>query len=132
MRPNPLAVLARLRGAETMAARRHLAEDLARCEAAERTALAAARALLEEGRHGGGYAAWLPRGVAQRDAAAAAARQAGLRAEQAGVALAAARAAERAVEELAGLQAATLRRAALRDAQRALDEAGARGHLTRF
>jgi len=126
MRRDPLAVLARLRGAEVMTARRRMAEEAALRAAAEEGAEAAARALEEEARHGGDYAAWLPRGLALRDAAAGEAQRAGERAAEAGLALAGARAAERAVEMLAERRAADSRRRALRDEQRALDEAAVR------
>jgi hypothetical protein len=110
-----------------MLARRDLAEATAAREMAEARAQDAAAALVEEGRQGGpAYAAWLPRGINQRDKATEAARQAEGRVTQAAAALAATRAAERAVERLAEVHAAEARREAQRAEQRMLDEAGAR------
>jgi len=127
MKPDPLAVLGRLRGAEVMLARRHLAERTAARDAAEMRAGAAAAALREEARHDGpDYAAWLPRGVALRDAAAEDARLAHRHAEDATATLATARAAERAVEWLAVNRAAEMRRKVLQAEQRMLDEVGSR------
>ncbi|MFH5924834.1 hypothetical protein [Roseomonas xinghualingensis] len=127
MKPDPLAVLARLRGAEVMLARRDLTEEAAARDAAEMRVGAAAAALREEAQHAGpDYAAWLPRGTALRDAAAEAARLAGLRTGEAAAALAAARAAERAVERLAASRAAEMRRKVLQAEQRMLDEVGSR------
>lgn len=103
-----------------------MSEEAALREAAEAEALSAAEALVEEAGHGLDYAAWLPRGLALRDAAEAGAHQAQQRAAEAALALANARAAERAVESLATSRAAEARRRALRDEQRLLDEAGAR------
>lgn len=125
MKRDPLAVLARLRGAKVMAARRRIAEEALLHQAAAERARAAASALVEEGRHGEHYATWLPRGMALRDAAAAETERAALRVSDAGAALAAARAAERAVESLAEMRAEGARRALTRAEQRALDEAGA-------
>ncbi|MBB5693120.1 hypothetical protein [Muricoccus pecuniae] len=129
---DPLAVLARLRNAEVMEARRRLMESaIAREEAAAREA-AAERALQEEAMSGHpAFAAWLPRGLAARDATAAEHRLAEARSAEAASALGVARAAERAVEKLAELRAAEAERARRRAEQRALDEAGARGFSPR-
>ncbi|TPG48423.1 hypothetical protein EAH89_22850 [Roseomonas nepalensis] len=121
-----LAVLARLRNAEVAAARRRVAEEAARREAAEMAARSADEALVAEARHGTGYVAWLPRGLALRAAAEDEARRAQERAAEAILSLAAARASERAVESLSEMRAAEARRRARRDEQRRLDEAGAR------
>ena len=121
-----LALRARLRTAEVAAARRRMAEEAALRELAEAEALSATEALVREAGHGVDYAAWLPRGLALRDAAEAGAHHAQQRAAEAALALANARAAGRAVESLAESRAAEARRRALRDEQRLLDEAGAR------
>jgi hypothetical protein len=131
MRRDPLAVLLRLRGVETLLARRRLAEDLAAGAAAETKAEAARVALGEEARSAGGadHAAWLPRGLAERDRAVEETRRAGARAVESATALGTARAAERAVERLAETRAAEARREAVRREQVQLDEAGAQVRL---
>ena len=121
-----LAVLARLRGAEVLAARRQVMEEAGLHQAAEQRAQAAASAVVEEGRHGEDYGAWLPRGMALRAAAAAEAERAARRVSDASAALAVARAAERAVEALAEMREEDARRTLMRAEQRVLDEAGAR------
>lgn len=126
MKRDPLAVLARLRGAEVMAARRQMMEEAALHQAAEERAQAAALAIVEEGRYGEDYGAWLPRGMALRAAAAAEAERAARRVLDASAALAVARAAERAVESLAEMREEEARRTLMRAEQRVLDEAGAR------
>jgi hypothetical protein len=127
MRRAPLAVLARLRSAEVMLARRDLAGEAAMRDAAEAREAEAEKALREEAQRGGpDYAAWLPRGLGQRDAAARESYQAARLAAEAAAVLAAARAAERAVEQLASARAADARREALREEQRRLDETGLR------
>ena len=84
---------------------------IAREEAAAREA-AAERALQEEAMSGHpAFAAWLPRGLAARDATAAEHRRAETRSAEAASALGVARAAERAVEKLAELQATEVERA---------------------
>ncbi|HEY8614407.1 MAG TPA: hypothetical protein VIL69_24360, partial [Roseomonas sp.] len=94
MRRDPLAVLARLRSAEVMQARRHLAEEAVEREAATAQERAATDALLAEALRGGpAHAAWLPRGLAIREAASGEARLAATRAEEAAAALGVARAA---------------------------------------
>ncbi|MCR0981574.1 hypothetical protein [Roseomonas populi] len=125
MRRDPLAVLARLRGAEVMEARRRVAEAASVRALAEARAMEAGEALLREAAIGGAdHAAWLPRGLAMREAAEESVRCAHARAEEAAIGLGAARAAERAVEDLAALRAAEARRAALRAEGQVLDEAG--------
>ncbi len=131
-----LAALARLRRFETAVARRHVAERVGAAAAAEVRHASAAEALrteaaiasADEAAGGGGvalYAAWLPRGLALRDRAAAALRLEERRLEEARAALATARLAERAVEGLAQDRAAAARRLAARRAQQRLDERAA-------
>lgn len=123
---DPLAVLARLRGAEVMEARRRVADAASALALAEAGVAEAGTALRREAGIGGpDHAAWLPRGLAARDAAERATRRAVAEAEEAAVRLGTARAAERAVEDLAALRAAEARRGALRAEGRLLDEAGA-------
>jgi flagellar biosynthesis chaperone FliJ len=99
---DPLATLARLRKLETDLARQRLAESLGRVAAAEARAIAAAGALRSE--QGAGppvdYAAWLRRGLAERDRAARALALTEARSEQARTGLAGARTAERSLERL--------------------------------
>ncbi len=120
-----LAVLARLRRFEVAAGRRRLAEAIAAGVEAELRRVAAATALQGEAAAGdaGAYAAWLPRGLAERDRAAAALHLAEERVAGARAALTAARTAERVVELLQERQDAATRRTAARRAQAALDEA---------
>ncbi|MBP0492021.1 hypothetical protein [Roseomonas indoligenes] len=126
MRRDPLAVLARLRGAAVMEARRRVSEAALARALAEAGVAEAGAALRREADIGGpDHAVWLPRGLAARDSAEAGVRSAAARAEEAAVGLGAARAAERAVEELAALRDAEARRKALRAEGRLLDEAGA-------
>ena len=125
---DPLAVLARLRGIAVMEARRSLAEESTAHAAAEERERSAAQALRDEARHAGAeYAAWLPRGLALREAAGGALRVAEGRLAEATAALGGARASERSVERLAELREEESRRLLQRAEQRALDEAGARG-----
>jgi hypothetical protein len=125
---DPLAVLARLRGIAVMEARRSLAEEATVRADAEERERAAGRALRDEARHAGAeYAAWLPRGLAEREAAGGELRIAEARVAEATAALGDARAAERSVERLAELREEEARRLVQRAEQRALDEAGARG-----
>jgi hypothetical protein len=123
--PDPLAALARLRRFELAAARRRLADRLAGLAAAEARCAAAAAALAAEAAAGDGaaYAAWLPRGRAERDRAAGALRVAEDRMAAAQAELGAARAAAHLVESLQERRAALARRQAVRDAQSALDDA---------
>jgi hypothetical protein len=123
--PDPLAALARLRRFELAAARRRLADRLAGLAAAEARRDAAAAALAAEATAGNGaaYAAWLPRGRAERDRAAGALRVAEGRMAAAQAELGAARAAAHLVELLQAQRAALALRQAACDAQSALDEA---------
>lgn len=120
--PDPLVTLARLGRLKTEEARRRLSERLDALGAAEARQAAAQEALAAEAdqaRSGevseapvpvGAYAAWLPRGLAERDRAAAALRLQAGRAEAAREALAGSRAEERAVELLREARAAERRR----------------------
>lgn len=128
MPADPLAVLARLRGLETCAAQQRLATQLGRVAAAAARVAAAEGALLEERGAGdpAGYAAWLPRALAERDRAALAERLAEDSLQAAQSALAECRAAERAVARLREQRAAEARRQAGRRQQALLDDAAQR------
>jgi len=127
MARDALATLARLRQIETEAARRRLGQAVGRAEVALLAEAAAGAALTAEATApGADYAAWLPRGLAQRERAGLARRRAEAGMAEAAAALGEARAAERAVERLAAERDRERRRAAQRRAQAALDEAVAR------
>ena len=127
-RPDPLASLARLRRLETGVARRRVAEEADRLLAAEARAEAAQTALLAE--QGAGtpadYAAWVKRGVAERDRAALGVAHAADRAARGRAALAEARVAERCIEQLMRDRAAAARALGQRKAQAATDDAAGR------
>ena len=128
-RPDPLASLARLRRLETGAARRRLAEDAGRLLAAEARAEAAGTALLtEQGAAAlpADYAAWVGRGMAERDRAALSAAHAAERLAEGRAALAEARVAERCIEQLMQDRAAAAKAVLLRKAQAATDDAAGR------
>jgi hypothetical protein len=128
-RPDPLASLARLRRLETGAARRRLAEDAGRLLAAEARAEAAGAALLaEQGAAAvpADYAAWLGKGMAERDRAALGAAHAVERLAEGRVALAEARVAERCIEQLMQDRAAAAKALPSRKAQAATDDAAGR------
>ena len=122
-----LAALARLRGLETMEAKRRLALQVGQeAAAAGRHALAATALQVEHAADGAAWRVWLPRGLAERDRAALAEAHAAGRRRKAQAVLAECRAAERAVEWLRERRAAEARRTALRRAQARLDEAALR------
>ncbi len=125
MARDPLVTLARLRRLAVSEAKRDLAEALlAEDEALTRAAAAEAALTAEaETTEPGAYAAWLPRGLAVAQAEATRAAAARRATERRRIALADARAAERAVEILAARQAAEAARAEDRLAQARLDEA---------
>jgi hypothetical protein len=127
-RIDPLASLARLRRLETAAARRRLAEDADRLLAAEGRADAARAALRMEGEAGppADYAAWVGRGMAERDRAALGAAHAAERVEQGRTAVAEARVAERCVEQLLMDRRAEARARQMRKAQASMDDAASR------
>lgn len=129
-RTDPLASLARLRRLETGTARRRLAEEAERLLAAERRADAADAALHSEQEAGepADYAAWLGRGVAERDRARIGVRHAEGRSAEARDGLASARAAERALELFREERLLRERRRANRRAQASLDDIGAGLH----
>jgi hypothetical protein len=135
-RPDPLASLARLRRLETGGARRRLAEDSGRLLAAEHRAEAAGAALRTEAVAAAAcpedYAAWLGRGIAERDRAALVVAAAAKRAEEGRAALAEARVAERCIEQLV-LERAFVAEARARKAEQAAvdDAAGRRAHADR-
>lgn len=127
MTRDPLASLARLRGLETAEAKRRLALLLGQeAAAAERHAAATAALPMEYAAGDAAWRTWLPRGLAARDRAALAQDQAVARRQEAQAALAACRAAERAVDLLRDRRAIEARRLALRQAQALLDEAAQR------
>ncbi len=127
MARDPLAVLTRLRRIETEQARRRLGQAVGRTEVALLAEGAASGALVAEAvAPGADYAAWLPRGLAQRDRAALARRRAEVGLAEAAAALGAARAAERAVELIAAARDRLARRQAARRVQALLDEAASR------
>lgn len=104
---DPLATLARLRKLDTDLARQRLAEGMARAATAESRAREAAGALLVE--QGAGspaeYAAWVARGLAERDRAVRSLALTETRAAEARSGLVSARTAERALEILRAQQA---------------------------
>ena len=133
-RPDPLVSLARLRRLETGAARRRLAEDADRLLAAEARAEAAGAALLAErgAAAPADYAAWIGRGMAERDRAALGAAHAAHRLAEGRAALAGARLAERCSELLMRDKAAAARALLQRKAQAATDDgAGRAAHASR-
>ena len=130
MARDPLAALARLRGLETVRAKRRLGECRSgRTRPRPSSALRAAAALPAE--HAAGrrrLAAWLPRGLAERDRAALAQDQAATRRRDGPGGAGRCRAAERAVELLRDRRAAEARPAgAAPRPRRVLDEAAQRG-----
>jgi hypothetical protein len=124
MARDALATLLRLRGIEERVARAALAQDLAASHQAADAAAGAARAITTEakGADPAHYAAWLPRGLAAREAAEATAAEAAEAAEAARRLLAEAHAARRVAEEAkARRDAETAARLATRT-QHALDD----------
>jgi hypothetical protein len=133
-RPDPLASLARLRRLETGTARRRLAEEAGRLHAAEERAAAAGAALVSE--RGAGvpadYAAWVARGIAERDRAALGAVHAAERLTGAQAALAEARVAERCLEQLVRDRACAVRARVEKAEQAGVDDAaGRKAHAAR-
>ena len=127
MARDPLTVLARLRRLEVEQARRMLASQREERDAAATRAAAAEEALRAEADGSSvDYAAFLPRGMAERERAAAALRRAQAALELARIALADRRAQERAVEQLAELRAATAQAEAARREQALLDDRAGR------
>jgi len=127
MARDPLTVLARLRRLEVEQARRMLASQREERDAAATRAAAAEEALRAEADGSpADYAAFLPRGMAERERAAAALRRAQAALELARIALADRRAQERAVEQLAELRAATAQAEAARREQALLDDRAGR------
>lgn len=127
---DPLAVLRRLRATEVEQAKRAFGDRLSRLAAAEQSGQAAEEALRREAALAAeprDHAAWLPLGLRQRGEAAQAVRRAEAAAEQARVALAAARATERAVERLQERREAEAGQCAAKSERQALDAAGLRG-----
>ena len=127
-RTDPLASLARLRRLETGLARRRVAEDTDRLLAAEGRAEAAGAALrTEQGAAApADYAAWVGRGLAERDRAALGAAHAARRSAEGRTALAEARVAERCIEQLVRDRADAARSLLQRKAQAATDDAAGR------
>ena len=127
-RPDTLASLARLRRIQTGAARRRVAEDAGRLLAAENRAEAAGAALLAEqgAATPADYAAWIVRGMAERDRAALGAAHAAGRLAEGRAALVEARVAERCIERLVRDRAAAARSLLQRKAQAATDDAAGR------
>ena len=127
-RRDPLAALAKVRRLETGLARLRLAEDADRLAAAGVRAEAADAALRTEQAAAapGDYAAWIGRGLGERDRAALGAAHAAERHGQAQAALTAARVAERCIERLRDDRAAAERTRLVRKAQAAADDAAGR------
>jgi hypothetical protein len=127
-RTDPLASLARLRRLQTGTARRRLAEDAERLLAAEGRAEAARAALRTEAATAtpADYAAWIGRGMAERDRAELGAAHAAERLAQGRAALAEARVAERCIEQLMQDREAASRARLVRKAQAATDDAAGR------
>lgn len=124
---DPLTVLARLRRLEVEQARRMLASQQEALTAAHARAAAAETALAsEQGSDPADYAAFLPKGLAEREKAAQAVRRAQASLEVARVALAERRTRERAVELLQAQRDAAARQDAARREQAVLDEAATR------
>jgi hypothetical protein len=128
MPADPLASLARLRRLQTGLARRRLAEDTDRLLAAEGRAGAAGAALrTEQGAAApADYAAWVGRGLAERDRAALGAVHAAERSARGRAELAEARVAERCIERLMLDRAAAARSFLQRKVQAAADDAAGR------
>ncbi|MCK8787704.1 hypothetical protein M0638_25395 [Roseomonas sp. NAR14] len=123
-RPDPLAVLQRLRRHETRLARLQLAEQSAHVAAAEARRGATEAALHAElSADPSALSPWLPRCLADRTQAALEVELAARRHDAARRALLAARTAENALERLSEAQRETARRGTLRRQQAALDEA---------
>jgi flagellar export protein FliJ len=129
---DPVARLLRLRAAEADAARRDLAAALRAHDAAGHHLAAARAAIAAEARLAprdathpliGAYAAWLPSGQAVIQQTALAEAAAALALERSRTALAGARLAVRACENLADAQQAERRRAALAQEQLVLEDA---------
>ncbi|GAA0572130.1 hypothetical protein GCM10009416_08450 [Craurococcus roseus] len=127
-RTDPLESLARLRRLETGTARRRLAEAADRLSSAEARAEAARAALLAEQGAGAAadYAAWLGKGMAERDRSTLGAAHAVERMAQGRAALAEARVAERCIEQLLAEREAEARARLLGKAQLAADDAAGR------
>jgi hypothetical protein len=123
MARDPLLILSRLRRLEVAEARRAVAARGAEADAAARQRAAALRALDEEAAAApADYAAFLPRALAEGEAAAQAVRRAEAGLDVARQGLAVARAAERAVQEVAARRRAATREKAARQAQARLDD----------
>lgn len=127
-RPDPLASLARLLRLQTADARRRLGEGGERSRLADARAEAAAAALVAEREDAlpADYAAWLGRGVAERDRAVLGAAHAAERLAQGRAALAEARVAERCIEQLLLDRADAARARLLRKEQALADDATGR------
>ncbi|MDN3567071.1 hypothetical protein ACFQY5_07725 [Paeniroseomonas aquatica] len=128
MARDPLGALARLRRLETTEAKRRLGEAFHRLGAAEaRVAEASARLQAETvAAAPADYAAWLRRGLAERDRAGIAHGLARAGAATAQAVLAEARAAERGLDALREARQAAAAQGAERRAQALLDEAATR------
>ncbi len=127
-RTDPLESLARLRRLETGTARRRLAEEADRLLAAEHRADAAVAALRSEQEAGApaDYAAWVGRGMAERDRAALGTANAADRFARGQAALAEARVAERCIEQLRRNRDTAARARSARKAQASMDDAASR------
>jgi hypothetical protein len=125
-----LPVLARLRQLQTERARRAWAERLAQLEASE-AALAGAKAALlsERGASPRDHAAWLPRGLAERERAERGLALAADAAEAARHQLVEARTAEAAIERLRELRQVARSRLMAARAQGLADAAAQRRHI---
>ena len=124
MTRDPLAALARLRRLQTGLAQHRLAEQFTRLATAEHRSATATKALQAEQAAGppSDYAAWLTRGLAERDRAARGLGLAEARAAEARAGLTLARTAERALEELRAQRAAAAAKQGTRRAERMLDD----------
>jgi hypothetical protein len=131
-RPDPLASLARLRRLQTGVARRRVTEEADRLLAAERRAQNTDEALLvEQGAAApADYAAWIGRGIAERDRAALGAAHAADRLKDRRAALAEARVAERCIEQLMRDRTAATKSRLQRKAQAATDDSAGRAAHT--
>jgi hypothetical protein len=124
MARDPLAALARLRRLQTGLAQHRLAEQYTRLAAAEHRSATAAAALQAEQAAGStaDYAAWLTRGLAERDRAARGLGLAETRTAEARTGLTLARTAERALEDLRAQRAAAVAKQDARRTERMLDD----------
>lgn len=124
--PDALATLLRLRRLEVLTAQRDLAARRDAVQAAQLAVAAASAALDAEGMaaapHAGDFTAWLPRGLAQLRAREVELAGAEAAAEQARLALLAARTAENATEALLAAARLEAARLAARKDQMRLDE----------